>query len=377
MKPFALVLFSLLVCFGFAQPVVGQEKVEFTVSELAFIQSHGPWPPKMEPDPSNRFSGEPSASAWGQQLFQDVRLSQAQTLSCASCHDPDRYFADGKARSTGTSTVDRNAIALADLRLNRWFGWAGQSDNLWAQSIHPILDRREMNATVETIVQRVRQESDLAANYTAIIGKGPKEEEPLRLLVNIAKILAAYQETIRTPTSAFDLMRTRLLEDEMISEDAAVLAGLKLFVGKGKCSLCHFGPNFTNGEFHDIGLPYFIESGQVDQGRYGGIRDLKASAFNRLGEYGDEPAESAAQAPTAFVSLQHRNWGEFRVPSLRNVSKTAPYMHNGTLASLEDVVRHYSTIDIERLHADGETILKSLDLTKQEIANLVAFLKTL
>lgn len=377
MKPFASVMLLLLFWFGWAPPVNGQENINFTAAEMAFIESHGPWPPKESPDPSNRFSGNISAIAWGQQLFQDVRLSQAQTLSCASCHDPDSYFADGQARSTGTSTVDRNAIALANLRLNRWFGWAGQSDSLWAQSIHPILDHREMNATVEIVAERVAQENDLATGYEAVIGNGPQKDEPIRLLVNIAKVLAAYQETIRTPASAFDLMRTRLLDDEATSEDTAVLSGLKLFVGKGKCSLCHFGPNFTNGEFHDIGLPYFIKNGEVDQGRYGGIRALKTSVFNLLGEYIDEPVGSAFQAPTTFVALQHRNWGEFRVPSLRNVSKTAPYMHNGTLASLEDVVQHYSTLDIDRLHADGETILKPLDLSEQEIANLVAFLKTL
>ena len=112
-------------------------------------------------------------------------------------------------------------------------------------------------------------------------------------------------------------------------------------------------------------------------GGYGGIAALLASPFNLLGPYNDDPGK-AAGVPTRHVEQLHRNWGEFRVPSLRNVARTAPYMHNGSLATLGDVVRHYSELDEERLHGhEGTRLIRPLRLTSQERADLVAFLETL
>ena len=153
--------------------------------------------------------------------------------------------------------------------------------------------------------------------------------------------------------------------------------GSRYFVGRGKCSFCHFGANFTNGEFHNIGLPHFADPGRVDQGRYGGIAALRKSPFTRTGPFSDEPGETARRAPVNYLALNHRNWGEFRVPSLRNVGNTAPYMHDGSKPTLEAVVRHYSELDLERLHTDGESILQPLKLSDQEIRDVVAFLETL
>src|SRR5690606_8874059 len=152
--------------------------------------------------------------------------------------------------------------------------------------------------------------------------------------------------------------------------------GLRIFIGKGNCSVCHFGPNFTNGEFADVGVPFFVGRGAVDSGRHGGIRALKASRYNLLSRWNDDPTRRTA-AKTRHVVAQHRNFGEFRVPSLRNVALTAPYMHNGRLATLHDVVRHYSEIDLDRLHSDGERILQPLHLDAREIDDLVAFLESL
>ena len=115
----------------------------------------------------------------------------------------------------------------------------------------------------------------------------------------------------------------------------------------------------------------------MDQGRHGGIAELLASPFNLLGRYNDDPTRVTAEA-TRHVEPQHRNWGEFRVPSLRNVAMTAPYMHGGSMATLEAVVRHYSEVDVERLHGDeGARLVRPLQLSRQETADLVAFLETL
>ena len=334
----------------------------------------------MTRDASNRVSGNPAAIALGRQLFSDRRLSRDGARSCATCHDPAKAFQDGRTRSVGAALVDRNAIALANLRLNRWFGWAGAADSLWAQSIRPILDDKELDLTPELLRERLAADAGIAAAYDELFGAKLAADEPERVLVNVAKALAAFQETIVTARTPFDDFRDALARGDaagMARYPPAAQRGLKIFAGKGRCTACHFGPNFSNGEFDDVGVRYFADNGRVDQGRYGGIAALAASRFNLLGPYSDDAGENSA-LHTRHVEPQHRNWGEFRVPSLRNVARTAPYMHNGSLATLEDVVRHYSEVDEERLHGDdGARLVRPLRLTPQEAADLVSFLRTL
>jgi len=114
----------------------------------------------------------------------------------------------------------------------------------------------------------------------------------------------------------------------------------------------------------------------VDPGRSEGLKRLKGSPYNLLGRFNDDGSRSTATG-TKHVELQHRNFGEWRVPGLRNVAQTAPYMHNGSLATLRDVVRHYSELNEERLHADGERVLRPLRLSSAEADDLVAFLESL
>lgn len=366
----ALLLLAGLAAAG--QPLA--EEVRFTEEETAFILSHGPWPPASSPDPSNRFSGNPAAIAWGKELLADTRLSKNNDESCLSCHEPFGAFADGKAVPNG---LHRNTIALANLAGMRWYGWTGSSDTLWGQSILPILDPEELAATPALVAERIRAHEDLRQQYQKLTGAGLDKADDTAVLVVIAKAMAAYQETLVSPRTKFDRFRDALEADEAAGIDAyqaAAKRGLKIFAGSGKCSFCHFGPAFTNGEFHDIGRPFFIGGGKVDPGRYQGIKDIKASPFTRAGKYADRPDPDA---PSQFLVLNHRNWGEWRVPSLRNVAHTAPYMHDGSLETLEDVVRHYSEIDMERLHTDGESLIQPLRLTEAEIADLVAFLETL
>lgn len=364
--------------FGIASLAFAKQ-VGFTEAERAMILSHGPWPVRTAPDPSNRFSGKPPVIAFGRTLFFSKELSAGRDLSCASCHIPAKGFADGRQRSTGARLVDRNAIGLANLRLNRWFGWAGQSDTLWAQSIHPILDSRELGLTARTLAARISANEALARAYRAATGVTVTAVAPEQVLVAVAKALAAFQETLTTGRTPFDRFR-----DALASGDAKGIAaypesakrGLKIFVGKGNCSVCHFGPNFTNGEFHNIGMIHFVEPGRVDAGRYGGLRAVKASRYNLLGPFNDDPTRATAGF-TRRAKLHPRNWGEFRVPSLRNLRRTAPYMHDGSKATLRDVILHYSLIDEERLHSDGERLLRPLRLKPREIDDLIAFLRTL
>ncbi|MBX9588448.1 MAG: c-type cytochrome [Hyphomonadaceae bacterium] len=372
---------AALMLAGAAVLAAGPEQaVTFSADERAAILAHGPWPPPRHPDPSNRVSGNRDAISLGRRLFFDTRLSLDGRQSCATCHDPATAFADGKPRGIGRALVDRNAIALANLGLNRWFGWAGAADSLWAQSIHPIVDVKELGLTAEQLRDRLAAAPAIAAAYTHLFQAAVAHDAAERVLVNAAKALAAFQETIVTGRTPFDDFRDALERSDtrsMAHYPRPAQRGLAIFVGKGNCTACHFGPNFTSGEFEDVGVPHFAEQGRVDAGRHGGIAALRASPFNLLSPYSDN-ADKAAGVPTRHVEQQHRNWGEFRVPSLRNVARTAPYMHNGSLATLQDVVRHYSELNEERLHGHaGRRLLRPLRLTPQEAADLVAFLETL
>jgi cytochrome c peroxidase len=347
--------------------------VSFDEREIAAILRHGPWPPPAKTDPSNRVSGDTEAIALGERMFFEPRLSGPGSVLCATCHAPGRAFQDGKPRAFGLAQVDRNTPSVLNVRYGRWYGWDGGHDSLWSQSIRPLLDPKEMAASAAHVTRMVNKL--YFKEYTGVFREEPKDPETV--LVNVGKALAAFQETLVTGRTPFDEFRDALEKnDSNHSYPVAAQRGLRIFVGKGNCSTCHFGPAFTNGEFADTGIPFFIEKGRVDGGRSEGIRKLKDDVFNLMGKYNDDPSRATATG-TRHVEAQHKNYGEFRVPGLRNVGNTAPYMHNGSLATLRDVVQHYSELNEERLHQDGERVLKPLKLTESEVADLVAFLESL
>jgi len=374
---------GVLIAFLFqAAPTVAwaQAAVEFTEPEIRRILQHGPWPQPVLRDRSNRASGNADAIALGERLFFDRRLSGDGAMSCAACHLPDRAFTDGRARAYGREALDRNTPSVWNVGFARWFGWDGAADSLWRQSMKPILNPIELAADANHVADLLRSDPKLASRYTKSFGAIP---DPGRAddttLANTGKAIAAYLETLVSQRSAFDEFRDALANDDRVATAAYPIAaqrGLKIFVGKGNCAFCHFGPTFTNGEFADVGMPYFVAKGRVDSGRHGGIKELQDDRFNLLGPYNDD-SSGASASKTRHVASQHRNFGEFKVPGLRNVALTAPYMHGGSLATLRDVVLHYSDLNEERLHADGERILRPLKLSPGEVDDLVAFLETL
>jgi cytochrome c peroxidase len=345
--------------------------------EIEQVLSHGPWPMEFASDPSNAVSGNGDAIRLGRDLFFSPILSADRETRCATCHVPEFNTTDGLPRGQGIVTLDRNTPALFNLRHHRWFGWAGQNDNLWAQSLAPIGEQDEMQLQ-DMALKEALAGSTFKDDYQALFG-AMADDDPQQVLVNTGKALAAYLETLDTGRTPFDDFRDALETgdlDAAASYPAAAQRGLSLFVGKGRCNLCHSGPLFSNGEFHDAGVPYFIEPGRVDSGRHGGIKNLRDSPYTLNGAYSDDLEKSGAWA-VLNVIMQHSNFGTFRVPSLRSVAETAPYMHNGSLSTLEDVANHYSNIDMERLHADGEALLRPLNLSDNEIHDLVQFLKSL
>ncbi len=368
-------LIWVLIWVGAA--TIAQAQVILDDDEIAQAISFGPWPMEHEPDPSNRVSGDPKAVALGEALFADPSLSSQGSMSCATCHLENHDFAEPLTRAQGRVLLDRNTQSLRNLGVHRWFGWSGSTDNLWAQSLLPLLNDDEFAQTYEGLHDVMRHHPQ-RPEFEALFG--PMEaQNPEETAVNIAKALAAFQETLTTGQTPFDQFRDALEDEDW--EKAALYPqsaqrGLKLFLGVGNCSFCHSGPAFTNGEFHDAGVPYFVENGRVDTGRFGGLQALLSSPFTLAGDYSDDPERTGAWAVETVRPL-HSDFGTFRVPGLRNVAKTPPYMHDGSLADLEAVVGHYNTIDLDRMHADGEAILAPMGLTQSQIGDLVAFLESL
>ncbi len=379
-QPWPLYISLALLVFAVA-PLAGAQAggvTEFSPAELGRIAAHGPWPLPWKPDPGNRVSGNSAAIWLGHALFFDARLSANSRVACASCHTPEQGFQD--SRSTGRGLLDgvRNTPGLLNVRHQRWFGWDGGHDNLWSASLRPILDPREMGGSAKRTATLLKKNPALACHYRQAFGTSPAASDA-NLLANVAKAIAAWQETLVSPPTPFDRFRDALERNDAaasVSYPPAARRGLQLFLGRGQCTVCHAGPLFSNGEFGDIGMPFFIQPRGVDPGRQGGIKRLLANPYNLLGVHNDDPTKANATG-TKFLRPEHRNFGEFKVPSLRNLKLTAPYMHNGSLATLRDVVRHYSELDLDRLHADGERILKPLRLNEQESGDLLAFLESL
>lgn len=419
MAPLTRWLLIFVVCCGASASGLAQPP-DLSAEEVDRILSIGAWPAadvqRRDPsrrDPTNRVSGEHRAIVFGEQLFKAPQLSINQAIACESCHRAQLGFSDGLVRSQGLARHDRNSQSLWNLATQRWFGWDGGADSLWAASIRPMLNANEMGATPDHIRRQIVGRSDWRAQYESLFGPMQADAAPTsdEVLANVGKAIAAYLETLVSAPTAFDRFR-----DALAGNDAAGVAaypapakrGLKIFIGRGNCTVCHVGANFSNGEFHDVAIPFLIEPGRVDPGRHAGIRRVKSDRFNLLGRFNDQSSAAAGQADgkaastamraandgandrtntrvaslpaaikTQTVQSAHRNWGEWKTPSLRNLKQTAPYMHNGSLATLHDVVRHYSDINQERLHSDGEQLLKPLKLSESEVDDLVAFLLTL
>ena len=354
---------SALLAFPGAAWTAGA--VSFTPAEVRQILAHGPWPPAAAPDRSNRVSGNPDAIALGERLFFSPRLSGTGGVLCASCHEPWRAFTDGRPRGLGLTVVDRNTPTLMNVRFNRWFGWDGSNDSLWAQSIRPLLEPREMDSSAGRIGALIRGDPFLSSAYEKAFGTKPPPNDE-EVLAGVGKALAAYEETLTSGRTPFDDFRDAVAHGDARAEarlPAAAQRGLRVFLGKGGCESCHSGPSLADGDFHDTGVVSARQNGEVDSGRRDGVQKLLANRFNLLGPYNDDPSGATA-ARTRLVSAGEGAARAFRTPGLRNVVLTAPYMHDGSVATLCDAVR---------LHPARKAPL----LTAQERNDLVAFLRTL
>ncbi len=353
-------------------------RVTFTDSEIQTILSHGPWPARAPNDPSNRVSGKWNAIDLGTRLFFDQRLSASGEIACARCHVPEFNWTDNLRRGSGVAEVDRNTPTLMNLVAQRWFGWDGAADSLWAQSLRPIVDKRELASTPRHVAQLVREDRDLSCRYRRTFGVAPSPTDDEAVFVDVGKVLAAFVETLVSGPTPFDRFREDLANGKPpatwnYSEPAQ--RGLKIFIASG-CTSCHAGPNFTTGEFFSTGLSKTAPAGKPDPGRVAGVRIALQSRFNLLGPYNDDKTGASA-AHTRQASLETSSFGEFKVPSLRNLILTAPYGRDGGSDTLAAVVRHYSALDPLRLRAKDGLPGKPLNLTAQQQTDLLIFLESL
>lgn len=361
--------------------------------------------PPLPPDPSNAISDNPAAVALGQALFFDSGLSPDGSVSCATCHQPESYFTDGKrlANVRGSDTP-RHTPTIVGIAYSDWFYWDGRKDSQWAQALAPQEAAIEHDGTRTAHARYVLE--NYRSQYEAVFGPAPdlsdrarfppdaapvEEESRLaawegmteadrgainRVFANIGKSIAAYSRRILPGRSRFDdyaaaaLVNDRKRMAELFSAEEA--EGLRLFIGEGQCTDCHNGPLFTNGTFHNIGLP-LPEGSRFDQGRSLGTLQVVEDAFNCLGEFSDAKEEACVEL--RFIKLEGEELiGAFKVPGLRNVAETAPYMHNGIFPDLEAVMRHYN-------HAPpafpGHSDLVPLAFTEGQSEAVIAFLLTL
>ncbi len=314
-------------------------------------------PEAPPPDPTNAKADDPDAALLGALLFSDPSLSPSGTVACATCHDPSLSFADGRPQSLGVALVDRNAPSILLASHSRWQFWDGRADTLWAQALGPLEDAKEVGSSRLFIVHAVFDR--YRARYEAIFGTLPPLSDAVRfppsgkpgeaswasmtavdqaavtrVYVNVGKAIAAFERTLRVKPNALD----RYAAGDLAALSAAEKKGLQMFFTAG-CVQCHYGPRLTDDAFHVVRFPTGRQDGKADDGREGGIPSLLASEFRADGVFSDAPASRS------HVGLVAGEWttGAFRTPALRGITSTGPYGHGGTLATLAEVLKNYST----------------------------------
>lgn len=319
----------------------------------------------------------PEKVALGKTLFEDTRLSGNGTVSCSSCHSASKAFADGLPVSEGInrSKGTRNAPTLINAAYYTTQFWDGRRSSLEEQAKDPFTNSiehglKDHNALLDIILKDVAY----LGRFMTVFGV----EADKITVHHVAMAIASFERTLVSGDSRFD--RYQYGGDKNALSPEAV-HGLKLFKGKALCANCHIiGENyalFTNNKFHNLGVGF----SKIEPRMYG-----IANAFRRAAARGESLDELALKDPDFSemgrtlvtitpTHLDSKAIGQFKTPTLRNIALTAPYMHDGSLATLEDVVELYNNGNAKNPRLDP--LFKPLNLTPQEKAALVTFLKSL
>ncbi|MEP7271822.1 MAG: cytochrome c peroxidase [Acidobacteriota bacterium] len=304
----------------------------------------------------------------GRQLFFDKRLSSDGTVSCATCHDPQQGFADGRtvAEGVGQKRGTRNSPTLLNVLFNPGQFWDGRADTLEEQAVLPLTNPLEMgNESLEAVIARVSALPEYRVGFVRVFGGGVTS-------IRMAQAISNYERTLIAGDSPFD----RFVAGETSAISDEVKRGFALFRGKGRCSRCHtFSeqmPFFTDFAYHNTGVaarhPNFERLSRVAYD----LADKPGTArmIEELGRH-----EGGDELGRMLFSHLVFDLGSFRTPSLRNVALTAPYFHNGSAKTLEDVVRFYNEGGKANLNREWD--LNALALSDGEQRDLVAFLQSL
>lgn len=357
--------------------------------------------PPLPTDPSNKYADDPRAAAFGQKVFFDTRFSSNGKVACSTCHLADKLFQDALPLAQGVGTTDRRTMTLIGTAYSPWFFWDGRKDSQWAQALGPMENPVEHGSNRTYYAHIINQY--YRAEYESIFGKMPEvshlpvltgsvqnpevmaawdamspedRENVTRIYVNMGKSIAAYERHLIPGESRFDRYVEAIINSNIQTAKKILtsdeVAGLRLFIGEANCTDCHNGPLFTNNDFHNTGVPA-VAGLPEDMGRAGGTQKVLADEFNCLSIYSDAEPEDCAEL-RYIVADGHQLERQFKPPSLRNVAKRGPYMHAGQFATLEKVLNHYNTAPVAPA---GHSELEPLNLSEEEIAQIIAFLKTL
>jgi cytochrome c peroxidase len=270
----------------------------------------------------------------GRQLFADPLLSRDRSTACATCHRPEQGFTLGQRSGQGIhgQLTTRHPPTLLNRAYGQRFFWDGRAATLEQVVLLPIQDPKEMDLTLAELEARLGQDATYRGSFMQAFGRAPAAAD-------VARALASYVRSLLAGDSPYD----RYLFGDTAALTAEARRGLELFQGKGKCTTCHAGPNLTDEGFHNTGVAW-------QDGRW-----LDVGRFTVTGKEADR--------------------GAFKTPTLREVARTAPYMHDGSLATLEDVLAYYDRGGNRNPQLDAA--LRPLQLTVAEKQDLVAFLKAL
>lgn len=277
--------------------------------------------------------------ALGERLFFDPMLSRDGSVSCSSCHSPGHGFSDTTAFSRGAAgrTGRRNAPALVNRAYGRVFFWDGRAASLEEQVLHPIRDSLEMDFPLAQLSRRLRADNFYRALFYEAFRRDPDSN-------GVARALASYVRTLRSGESPYDLAS----EGDSTAMSSEARRGLALFTGKGRCTTCHIPPNFTDELFHNTGVA--------------------ARAAIRAGAVTGDAGRGA-------ITGAADDTGAFKTPTLRDVARTAPYMHDGSFATLDEIIAFYSRGGEPNPHLSAD--IRPLLLTPGERSDLVQFLGSL
>ncbi len=354
--------------------------------------------PPVPGDPSNIYADDEHAASLGKKFFFDKRFSGNLEVSCGTCHRADYAFTDDLPLAHGMGTTARRTMTLIGSAYYPWLFWDGRKDSLWSQALGPLESSVEHGISrvfvASVIYEHYREEyeqifgalppvqklgrlparpaSDDPSAFKAWLKYSIEDREVIsRVYVNLGKAIAAYVRTILPGESRFDeyvaaVVDGRKDDQGRIFSDLEA-EGLRVFIGKAKCTNCHSGPLFTNGDFHHLNIPV-SEKMPYDAGRAKGIGMVLSDEFNCLGRYSDAKGKQCQQLWFMDTDVRKYN-GAMKTPTLRNVVDHPPYMHAGQFSTIREVLEFYQrSKNLEIGHQD---------LTERNMEALEAFLGTL